>query len=133
MEPGRDPRTLRQRLVSEIGDAGQARIAAALGLVTEVGLAGEIEARSLAGAGFGCVRVSSHFAARAAKEVWPEVVLATDAPRIAGPSPAAIEPLRAENAHESVLAVARGAARALHQIRSIAVVAVALSSETPTR
>lgn len=114
-----DPRTLRQRLVVEIGDAGQARIDAALGLVYDVGLAGDVEARYLAGAGFGCVRCASQTAANAARETRPEVVLDPGAPRLVVPSPPAIQPLVDDGADPAVLAVARGAARALHQIRTL--------------
>ncbi len=114
-----DPRTLRQRLVVEIGDEGQSRLDRALGLVYDVGLAGEIEARYLAGAGFGCVRTASQATAVAAREVRPDVVLNTDAPRLEVPSPPAVDPLMHDDPDPAVLAVARGAARALHQIRTI--------------
>ncbi|GAC1351570.1 MAG: hypothetical protein NVS3B20_04090 [Polyangiales bacterium] len=115
-----DARTQLQRLVAEIGDEGQARITAALALVGEQGLGGEVEARYLAGAGFGCVRTSSHQSACAARETNPSVVISTDAPPITPPSEAMIARLLARNADPAVSAIAAGAAGALRQIRAIA-------------
>lgn len=93
-----DPRTLRQRLVVEIGEAGQARIGAARALVRGEGLAAEVERRYLEGAGFAAVEA---------------------APGEAEP-PAIAEALRPLALDASAEAVVHGAARALAQIRAAA-------------
>lgn len=112
-----DARTVRQRLVPEIGASGQAQIDAATGLVTATGLAGEVEARYLAGAGFGLIRTSSHAASRAAIEAHPGVAIATDAERIDPPDHPLADAIAELGPDPAVRAVAQGAARALRQIR----------------
>ena len=94
-------RTLRQRLVPEIGDEGQARIARTTAHVSVAGHRGDVAARYLAFAGFSEVRAPS--AERASLDDTlshrlRELVLA-------GADPAVID-------------VAMGAASALAQIRA---------------
>jgi hypothetical protein len=91
-----DPRTLRQRLVAEIGEAGQAKIVAARALVAGTGLAAEVERRYLEGAAFGAV---------------------ASAPAASPPIPAIAGDLDAIGGDESAQDVILGAARALAQIR----------------
>lgn len=112
-----DPRTVRQRLVPEIGEEGQARITAGTALVVATGLSGEVEAHYLAGAGFGLVRTSTHAATRAVLETNPTVAIATDADPIELADQPLCDALGALVSDPSALAVARGAARALRQIR----------------
>ncbi len=123
-----DPRTVRQRLVPEIGEEGQARITAGTALVVATGLSGEVEAHYLAGAGFGLVRTSTHAATRAVLETNPTVAIATDADPLgdpkAGPVPSTVfadqplsDALGALCSDPSARAVAQGAARALRQVR----------------
>ena len=107
-----DPeRTLRQRLVAEIGDAGQARLAQASATVTDRGLAGEVQARYLAGAGFGALRVATERQAELALQVDPQAHVVVAAGAAMAPS----------NAHErsdsAAQAVLDGSMRALSQIR----------------
>lgn len=112
-----DPRTVRQRLVPEIGDEGQAHIDAATAIVTAPGLTGEVEAHYLAGAGFGCIRTATSSASRAARETNPKVTISADA----DPMPLVDHPLSEDLAaliqDPAILGVAQGAARALRQIR----------------
>lgn len=63
------PRHTRQSRLVEVGGAGQARIRASTLSVCTDGLAGEVHARYLAGAGVGTLRVHDEAAARAAREV----------------------------------------------------------------
>ncbi len=114
-----DPRTLRQRLVAEIGEAGQAHLGRATAVVpTKDRLEGEVEARYLAGAGFGLVRTATHAATRAVVECSPGVAFATDADEISvSPPNNLVDALDAAELHPSARAVALASARALHQIR----------------
>jgi hypothetical protein len=112
-----DPRTLRQRLVPEIGDEGQAHIDAATAIVTSAGLTGEVEAHYLAGAGFGCIRTATHSSSRAAHETNPKVVISADADPIPLPDHPLADSIAELKPDPAVLAVAQGAARALRQIR----------------
>jgi molybdopterin/thiamine biosynthesis adenylyltransferase len=112
-----DPRTVRQRLVPEIGAEGQARIDRAASVVLVAGLAGEIEARYLAGAGFGLVRTISNAVSRAALEQNPRVAVSGDADPMDPPDQVLADSLSKLVENESARAVAVGAARALRQIR----------------
>lgn len=112
-----DVRTVRQRLVPEIGESGQAQIAAATGLVIATGLSGEVESHYLAGAGFGLVRTSSNAASRAAIQTNPKVAVAADADPIELGDQPLCDAIAALAPDPAVLAVAQGAARALRQIR----------------
>lgn len=78
-----DPRHVRQVLLPQIGEAGQARIAAGTAVVASRGFAGDVEARYLAGAGVGALVVADADIAAAARDVDPRVrveVRATEAP-----------------------------------------------------
>ena len=112
-----DPRTVRQRLVPEIGEEGQARITAGTALVVATGLSGEVEAHYLAGAGFGLVRTSTHAATRAVLETNPKVAIATDADPVVLTDQQLCDALATLVSDPSARAVAQGAARALRQIR----------------
>ncbi|MGZ3418742.1 MAG: hypothetical protein ACXVEF_19825 [Polyangiales bacterium] len=112
-----DPRTIRQRLVPEIGAEGQARIDRATSVVLTGGLEGEIEARYLAGANFGLVRTTSNAVSRAVVETNPRVTVAADADVMEPPDHPLAETLAKVTANPSARAVAVGAARALRQIR----------------
>ena|SRR5450432_1300723 len=114
----------RQARLAEIGAAGQSAIAAATVDVETDGLAAEVAARYLAGAGVGCLRVSDRAVAAAAGSIDPAVrveivaggharpssdgapVTATDDPSLALRDPCARE-------------VARGAREALRALRCI--------------
>jgi hypothetical protein len=110
-------RTVRQQLVPEIGPEGQAHIDAATAIVTTIGLAGEVEAHYIAGAGFGLIRTATHACGRAARETNPSIAIAADA----DPGDPPDHPLASELAKlitdPAILAVAQGAARALRQVR----------------
>ncbi len=110
-------RTVRQRLVPEIGDEGQRRSDLATGLVTATGLGGAIEAKYLAGAGFGLIRTGSNAVSRAALQTNPQVAISADADPIEPPDQVLVDALAARDPDPAVLAVAQGAARALRQIR----------------
>lgn len=112
-----DVRTVRQRLVPEIGEEGQAHVAAATGLVIATGLSGEVESHYLAGAGFGLIRTSTHAASRAAIETNPKVAIATDADPIELADLPLCDAIAELSPDPAVLAIAQGAARALRQIR----------------
>jgi hypothetical protein len=64
-----EPRHTRQVRLAGVGAEGQARIARAVVDVPGHGLAAEVAARYLAGAGVGCVRVHDAAAAAAARAV----------------------------------------------------------------
>lgn len=110
-------RTVRQALVPEIGSEGQAHIDAASAIVTAIGLAGEVEAHYLAGAGFGLIRTSSHAASRAARDTNPAIAIAADADPGEPPDHPLADSISEVVTDPAILAVARGAARALRQIR----------------
>lgn len=63
----------RQAKLAEVGSAGQARIARAVVEVPLVGLAGDIAARYLAGAGVAAVRVREEALASGARALAPAV------------------------------------------------------------
>lgn len=110
-------RTIRQRLVPEIGDEGQAHIDAASAIVTSLGLAGAVEAHYLAGAGFGLLRTAASSVSRAALETNPAIAIAADADPGDPPDHPLADAIARLNPDPNVLAVAQGAARALRQIR----------------
>ncbi len=111
-------RFARQILVAEIGAEGQAKIAAATAMVVDRGLAGQVEARLLAGAGFGLLRTASTAIAREAKSVWPSLVTAADAPPVSSPTSPLADSVSALVLDPSARDVALGAARALRQIKA---------------
>ena len=90
-------RTLRQRLVPEIGDDGQARIAKAIVAIDHDDLEGDIRARYLEHAGFAELRTGRSLPAHGRS--------------------ASTEALAREPFDEAVRAVAVGAARALDELR----------------
>ncbi|MFI5299692.1 MAG: hypothetical protein ACHREM_16520 [Polyangiales bacterium] len=113
----RRARTARQRLVPEIGHDGDAAIAGAAVVVSAEDASAAIEARYLAGAGFGLIRVRSFRVANVVRAIAPDVVVATDAPPIEPPKTKVEAAMRAFGADESAVAVAAGAARAVGAIR----------------
>jgi hypothetical protein len=70
-------RHARQVRLAEVGEAGQARLAAATVDVPLEGAAGEIAARYLAGAGIGHLRVTDPRLVQAARAVDPSAVVET--------------------------------------------------------
>jgi len=106
-------RHARQSKLVEIGPGGQARIAGARVDVALDGVAAEVAARYLAGAGVGGLRVRSQGTAAAARavdasipvEVWPSVE--------ASPEPTALASLRDPAAR----ALGQGALVALEALR----------------
>ncbi len=111
----------RQARLADVGEAGQARIGAKTFTVAARGLAGDVEARYLAGAGPAGLTVASVAVAASASEVDPDVRIApldlddragydVDADRL--PSALAIE-------DPSAHAVALGAYRALVKLRRV--------------
>ncbi len=111
-------RFARQRLLAEVGDAGQAAIGRATAMVVDRTAAGEVEARYLAAAGFGLLRVPTTAMARDARQAWPALVTAADAPPIDSPSTSLIEAIEALGLDPAARDVAVGAARALRQIHA---------------
>jgi molybdopterin/thiamine biosynthesis adenylyltransferase len=112
--PPRSVRHGRQSRLAEVGPAGQRAIGAATVRVREPGLAGEIEARYLAGAGVGHLIVSEAAHADAALRVDPEVEV-----EVADPQPAAPCALDLGVLDPACAEVARGAASALASLRSL--------------
>jgi hypothetical protein len=113
----RRERSARQRLIGEIGDAGQAKIDATAVVVSSSGPSAHVEASYLAGAGFGMLRVSGFAVSRAAKRIAPEITISADAPPMVPPSTQIERVLAQAGADPSAVAVAAGAARALAAIR----------------
>jgi len=109
----------RQSRLAGVGAAGQQRIAAALVDVQADGLAGEVAARYLAGAGVGRLHVRDRALAQAAASVDPSVrveVGASPAPAAtAGPSTDELPGFRDPSARD----VARGAREALRALRGL--------------
>jgi hypothetical protein len=69
----------RQSRLADVGPQGQARIARAVVVVPGQGIAAEVAARYLAGAGVAGVRVKDHATASAARAVDPGVRVEVDA------------------------------------------------------
>ena len=106
----------RQVRLVDVGAAGQERIAASTVEVRSDGLAGEVAARYLAGAGVGGLRVRDHALAAVASSIDPSVRVAIEDTRRAPPP--VDEPsvgFRDPSARE----VARGAREALRTLRGI--------------
>ena len=105
----------RQTRLAEVGEAGQARLAGGVALVVDEGLAGQVQARYLAGAGVGTLHVLHDAPARAAAEVDPSVrVVRGEKLRVAHASPPELG-IRDVAARD----VATGAWRALADIKSL--------------
>jgi len=104
----------RQSRLREIGDAGQARIAGASAVVASRGLAAEVEARYLAGAGVARLCVRDEATAEAARSVDARARIEVD-PAL----PDAPSALPFALAHPSARAVASGAHAALVTLRHV--------------
>ncbi len=102
----------RQTRLREIGQAGQRRIGAATVVVASRGVAAEIEARYLAGAGFARVVTPDDSPAAAAVAVDPSVVVEARA------AADAAEAMPFDVTDPSARAIADGAYRALVAIRA---------------
>ena len=102
----------RQSRLAEVGASGQERIGRADAAVPLGGLAGEVAARYLAGAGVRRLRVNGDAAARAARAVDPSVRVEVDATLgdVSGASPFGLRDRAADD-------VARGAHAALVALR----------------
>jgi hypothetical protein len=107
-------RHIRQTRLREIADGGQRRIGAATAVVASSGFAAEIEARYLAGAGFGRVVVVDETSAAAARAVDPSVVV--ELRHVDEPARGA--PFADEVIDPSARALAEGAYRALAAVRA---------------
>jgi hypothetical protein len=107
-------RHARQSKLAEIGPAGQARIARARVDVGLDGVAAEVAARYLAGAGVGGLRVPSEDAAASARAVDASVPVEVSAAIAVACEPAALAVLRDPSAR----ALGLGALVALEALRS---------------
>jgi hypothetical protein len=112
----RAQRHTRQARLAGVGAAGQASLAAAEVSVAGAGLAAEVEARYLAGAGIGAIRVASDGVAEAARALGDSEVRVTIAPELASAAAMKLADLGASDA--AARAVAEGAHRALVAIRT---------------
>ena len=114
-----ESRHSRQTKLIEIGDAGQAKIAAASAEVRGSDPAAAIEARYLAGAGVGELRVASDAIAEAARAIDRAVVVVVDASLTSMPDDdEGEESVAAFGLRDaSARAVASGAHRALVRLR----------------
>jgi hypothetical protein len=106
----------RQTRLVEVGAAGGARIAAAAVDVCLAGVAADVAARYLAGAGVGTLRVGTERAAAHARAVDPAVRVEVDA-GLASRAPASDSPLSIADA--SARAVGVGAHAALLALRRV--------------
>jgi hypothetical protein len=105
----------RQSRLADVGPQGQARIARALVVVPGQGLAAEIAARYLAGAGVAAVYVRDEPTAAAARAADPGVRVEVD-PKLATTAPEETEVL-AVLTEPSACAIASGALLALRVLR----------------
>ena len=105
----------RQSRLADVGVAGQERIAAATVEVQADGLAGEVAARYLAGAGVGCLRVRDGALAAAAAAIDPSVRV-----EVASRTPEASSTDESSGFRDpSARDVARGAREALRTLRGL--------------
>jgi hypothetical protein len=103
----------RQVLLADVGEEGQARLAATTAVVDAEGLAGAVEARYLAGAGVGKLATRSAFIGAAASAADGSIQIVDEArARLGSDSPPPFE-IR----DPSALDVALGAWRALAHVR----------------
>lgn len=108
-------RHTRQVRLAEVGEEGQARLAAATADVVSAGFAGEVEARYLAAAGVGTLRVREGAHAEAARAMDAETAIAQSSGCSAElAAPAAIDAL-----DPAARDVAVGAWRALARVREL--------------
>jgi hypothetical protein len=118
-------RHARQIKLAEVGRAGQQRIAESVCTVPGQGASAIVEARYLAGAGFGHLVVEDGEVARAAREVDPAIDVALRGVAKEPPPAEPLEPLGGSAASQALEElspaardVARGAYRALAEIRA---------------
>jgi hypothetical protein len=109
-------RHTRQVRLVEVGEEGQARLGRATVAVRGGGAAGVLEARYLAGAGLGTIRVADEAQARAVSEMDGSIRVERGAPA-PPPEPTPLDAL--EGLDASALDVARGAWRALDTLRRV--------------
>ena len=115
MTRARSTRHARQASLVEIGEAGQAKIAAASVDVLGSDLTAEIEARYLAGAGVRALRVRDASLAAVVHAIDPEIDVTVDASM--GEASTSVAPFDLRDA--SARAVAVGAHRALVALRKM--------------
>jgi hypothetical protein len=106
----------RQSRLTDVGPEGQARIARTVAVVPGQGIAAEVAARYLAGAGVAVVRVSDEATAAAARAVDPGVRVEVE-PELAAPVPDEVE-VPAVLTDPAARAVATGALLALRNLRA---------------
>jgi hypothetical protein len=106
-------RHTRQVRLAEVGEAGQSRLAAAEVEVRSAGFAGEVEARYLAGAGVGALRVASEVHMAAARAMDASVRLELGSVSAAPELPPGLASLEG-----AAREVAEGAYRALAGVRA---------------
>jgi hypothetical protein len=107
-------RHTRQSRLAEVGEEGQARLARAAIAVRGDGFAGAVEARYLAGAGVGIVRVAEAAHEAAARAVDPTVTIE----RAGASGDSRATPLDVLSLEPAAGDVALGAWRALDSLRS---------------
>ena len=110
-------RHVRQVLLAEIGEVGQARLASGSATVDVGGAAGDIEVRYLAGAGVGRIVVADALTADAARAIDPVARVEIDPHTrpVRGDAPHATFGIRDPAARD----VALGAWRALDTLRTL--------------
>jgi hypothetical protein len=107
----------RQIRLAEVGSTGQKRILEATVDVAVGGLAAEVAARYLAGAGVGCIRVRSTALAAAATAVDPAVRVEVDSG--SGHEDVGVHPESHDFRDPVAREVAEGARAALRAIRAV--------------
>ena len=110
-------RHVRQNLLAEIGEGGQARLASGSATVDGAGAAGDVEVRYLAGAGVGRIVVADQPTADAARAIDPAARVEVDSHlrSVRGDAPHATFGVRDPAARD----VALGAWRALDTLRCL--------------
>ncbi len=106
----------RQSRLADVGAQGQARIARAVAVVPGQGIAAEVAARYLAGAGVAALRVRDEPTAAAARAVDPDVRVTVE-PGLISPAPDDATTL-AVLTDPAACAVASGALLALRLLRA---------------
>ena len=115
-----DCRTLRHRLVTEIGEEGQRKIASRVAHVKTYGLAAKIEARYLAIAGFRELHVADDEALQTALAAAPDACVmpsTLNESSVKESSTSLTQVLLQEEADLHIVQIVEGALRALMQIR----------------
>ncbi len=111
-------RHTRQVRLAEVGEEGQVRLARATVTVRGLAASGAIEARYLAGAGIGALRVREIAHAEAARAIDAAVRI-EDAAAVGAPDPCASSPIEALGLDPAAYDVARGAWCALDAMRQV--------------